>query len=70
MDCYHDVVGRLVPLRCEEGRPKAVRSKVAGKGQQKYYWTQAVQLSNADDIPDLSSEGAPDIDKKSKCQTN
>jgi hypothetical protein len=34
MDCYLDVVGGLVPLRCEEGRPKAVRDKVAGKGQQ------------------------------------
>jgi hypothetical protein len=32
-----DVVGGLVPLRCEEGRPKAVRDKVAGKGQQQYY---------------------------------
>jgi hypothetical protein len=31
MDCYFDVVGGLVPLRCEEGRPKAVRDKVAGK---------------------------------------
>jgi hypothetical protein len=27
-----DVVGGLVPLRIEEGRPKAVRDKVAGKG--------------------------------------
>jgi hypothetical protein len=35
MDCYLDVVGGLVPLRCEEDRPKAVRNKVAGKGQQK-----------------------------------
>jgi hypothetical protein len=34
IDCYPDVVGGLVPLRCEEGRPKAVRVKVAGKGQQ------------------------------------
>jgi hypothetical protein len=33
MDCYLDVVGRLVPLRFEEGRQKAVRDKVAGKGQ-------------------------------------
>jgi hypothetical protein len=32
-----DVVGGLVPLRCEEGRPKAVRDKVAGKGQQQNY---------------------------------
>jgi hypothetical protein len=35
------VVGGLVPLRFEEGRPKAVqdkvRDKVAGKGQQQYY---------------------------------
>jgi hypothetical protein len=30
-------VGGLVPLRCEEGRPKAVRDKVAGKGQQQNY---------------------------------
>jgi hypothetical protein len=29
--------GGLVPLRFEEGRPKAVRDKVAGKGQQQYY---------------------------------
>jgi hypothetical protein len=32
-----DVVGGLVLLLCEEGRPKAVRDKVAGKGQQQYY---------------------------------
>jgi hypothetical protein len=31
------VVGELVPLRYEEGRPKAVRDKVAGKGQQQNY---------------------------------
>jgi hypothetical protein len=37
MDCYLDLVGGLVPLRCEEGRPKAVRDKVAGKGQQQNY---------------------------------
>jgi hypothetical protein len=37
MDCYLDVVGGLVPFRFEEGRPKAVRDKVAGKGQQQYY---------------------------------
>jgi hypothetical protein len=37
MDCYLDVVGGLEPLRCEEGRPKAVRDKVAGKGQQHNY---------------------------------
>jgi hypothetical protein len=34
-------LGRLVPLRFEEGRPKAVRDKVrdkvAGKFQQQYY---------------------------------
>jgi hypothetical protein len=58
-----DVVGWLVPLRCEEGRPKAVRDKVAGKGQQQYYWTEAVQVTNTDDRPNLSSEGEPDIDK-------
>jgi hypothetical protein len=52
-----------VPLRCEEGRPKAVRDKIAGKGQQKNYWTEAVQVTNTDNRPDLSSEGAPDIDK-------
>jgi hypothetical protein len=63
MDCYLDVMGGLVPLRCEEGRPKAVRDKVAGKGQQKYYWTEAVQVTNTDDRPDLSSEGAPYIGK-------
>jgi hypothetical protein len=57
------VVGRLVPLRYEEGRPKAVRNKVAGKGQQQDYWTEAVQVTNTDDRPALSSEGAPDIDK-------
>jgi hypothetical protein len=58
MDCYLDVVGGLVPLRCEEGRPKPVRDKVAGKGQQQNYWTEAVQVTNTDDRPDLSSEGA------------
>jgi hypothetical protein len=57
------VVGGLVPPRCEEGRPKAVRDKVAGKGQQQNYWTEAVQVTNRDDRPGLSSEGAPDIDK-------
>jgi hypothetical protein len=58
------VLGGLVPLRCEEGRPKAVRDKVAGKGHQQYYWTEVVQVTNTDDDrPDLSSEGAPDIDK-------
>jgi hypothetical protein len=35
MDCYLDVVGGLVPLRCEEGRPKAVRDKVDGKASSK-----------------------------------
>jgi hypothetical protein len=64
MDCYLDVVGGLVPLRCEESRPKAVRDKVAGKGQQQNYWTEEVQVTNTeDDRPDLSSEGAPDIDE-------
>jgi hypothetical protein len=44
---------------------QAVRDKVAGKGQgqQQRYWTEAVQVINTDDRPDLSSEGAPDIDK-------
>jgi hypothetical protein len=56
-------VGGIVPLRREEGRPKAVRDKVAGKGQQQYYWTEEVQVTNTDDKPDLPSEGAPDIDK-------
>jgi hypothetical protein len=31
MDCYLDVVGGLVPLRFEEGRPKAAQDEVAGK---------------------------------------
>jgi hypothetical protein len=62
MDCYLDVVGGLVPLRFE-GRPKAVRDKIAGKGQQQYYWTEAVQVTNTFDRPDLSSEGAPYTDK-------
>jgi hypothetical protein len=53
-----------VPLRSEEGRPKAVRGKVAGNGQQQNSLTEAVQVTNTDDRPDLSSEGAPDIDKK------
>jgi hypothetical protein len=44
---------------------KAVRNKVAGKGQQQYYWTEAVQVTNTDDRPELSSERAPDIDKTS-----
>jgi hypothetical protein len=38
---------------CEEGRPMAVRDKVAGRGQQQYYWTEAVQVTNTDDRPDL-----------------
>jgi hypothetical protein len=63
MDCYLDVVGKLVPLRFEEGRPRAVRNKVAGKGQQQNYWTEAVQVTKTNDRPDLSSEGAPYIDK-------
>jgi hypothetical protein len=37
--------------------------KVAGKGQQQYYWTEAVQVTNTDGRPDLSSEGVPDIVK-------
>jgi hypothetical protein len=37
MDYYLDMVGVLVPLRFEEGRPKAFRDKVAGKGQQLNY---------------------------------
>jgi hypothetical protein len=36
---------------------------IAGKGQQQNYWTEAVHVIDADDRPDLSSEGAPDIDK-------
>jgi hypothetical protein len=63
MDCYLDVVGGLVPLRCKEGRPKAVWDKVAGKGQQQSYWIKAVQVTNTDDRPDPLSEGAPDIEK-------
>jgi hypothetical protein len=63
MDCYLDVVGGLVPLRCEEGRPKAVLDIVAGRGQQQNYWSEAVQVTNTDDRLDLSSEGAPAIDK-------
>jgi hypothetical protein len=64
MNALHvDVVGGLVPLRFEEGRPKAVRDKVAGKGQQQNYLSEAVQVTYTDDRPDLSSEGAPDIDK-------
>jgi hypothetical protein len=27
------------------------------------YWTEAVQVTKINDRPDLSSEGAPDIDK-------
>jgi hypothetical protein len=57
------MVGGLVPLRFEEGRPKAIRDKAAGKGQQQYYYTEAVQVTNTDDRPDLSSEGAPYTDK-------
>jgi hypothetical protein len=63
LDCYLDVVGGLVPLWCEEGRPKAVRDKVAGKGKEKNYWTEAVQVTGTDGRLDLSSEGAPDIGK-------
>jgi hypothetical protein len=57
------MVGGLVPLQCEEGRQKAVRNKVAGKGQQQICWTEAVQVTNTDHRHDLSSEGTPDIDK-------
>jgi hypothetical protein len=57
-------VGGLVPLRCEEGRPKAVRDKLSGKGQQQYYWTEAVHVANTDDRPDLSSEGSPTSTKQ------
>jgi hypothetical protein len=64
MDRYIDVVGGLVQLRCEEGRPKAVRDKVTDKGQQENYWTEAVQVTNIDDRLDLSSEGVPNIDYK------
>jgi hypothetical protein len=69
MDNYLDVAGGLVPLRCEEGRAKAVRDKVAAKGQQQYYWTEAVQVTNTDDRPDLSSEGGARHRWNSKCQT-
>jgi hypothetical protein len=37
--------------------------KVSGKGQQQYYRTEAVQVTNTDDRPDLSSEGAPYANK-------
>jgi hypothetical protein len=57
------MVGGLVPLWCEEGRPKAARDEVAGKGQQQNYRTEAIQVTNTDDRPDLSSEGVPGIDK-------
>jgi hypothetical protein len=36
MDCYLDAVGGLLPLWSEEGIPKAVQDKVAGKGQQNW----------------------------------
>jgi hypothetical protein len=36
MDYYLNEVGGLVPLRCEEGGPKAVRDKVAGKASKNY----------------------------------
>jgi hypothetical protein len=32
MDCYLDVVGGLVPLRCEGATPKAVRMGGTGSG--------------------------------------
>jgi hypothetical protein len=66
MDCYLDVVGWLVPLRFEEGRPKAVPNIVAGKGKQQYYWTETVQVTNTDDKPDLSSEGDKTVNVKQK----
>jgi hypothetical protein len=37
--------------------------EVAGESQQQIYWTEAVQVTETNDRPDLSSEGAPDIDK-------
>jgi hypothetical protein len=58
MDCCLDLVGGLVPLRCEEGRPKAVRN-----WQRPAAILLAVQVTNTDDRPDFASEGAPDIDK-------
>jgi hypothetical protein len=33
------------------------------RSQQQNYWTEAVQMTKTNDRPDLSSEGAPDIDK-------
>jgi hypothetical protein len=36
MDCHLDMVEGLVPLQCEEGRPKAVQDKVAGKASSKF----------------------------------
>jgi hypothetical protein len=35
----------------------------AGEGHQQIYWTEAVQVTKTNERPDLSSEGAPDIDK-------
>jgi hypothetical protein len=40
-----------------------VKDKVAGKAQQQNYWTEAVQVTTTEDRPNLSSEGAPYIDK-------
>jgi hypothetical protein len=59
MDCHLDVVGGPVPLRCKEGRPKAVRDKVTGKGQQQNYRTEAVHVTNTDDRPDPRQRGRP-----------
>jgi hypothetical protein len=54
------VVGRNVTLTLTN---KDILSEVAGIGQQQYYWTEAVQVTNTDGRPDLSSEGAPYTDK-------
>jgi hypothetical protein len=40
-----------------------VEREVADDGQQTIYWTGAVQETKTNNRPDLSSEGAPDIDK-------
>jgi hypothetical protein len=57
------ILYRIVEWLMNNGRRKAVRDKVAGKGHQQYYWTEAAQVTNTDDRPDLSSEGAPYTDK-------
>jgi hypothetical protein len=36
-DTSQPVVGGLVPLRFEEGRPNAVRDKISGKDRQQNY---------------------------------